>query len=193
MRSGWEHASLLESAPATGLVGHSFGAGLAGRLATEGNLRAYASLSGHVARQIREAITVPKLFTWGFPPATPDEQLVAILDDAWADLTPPKHRAVFAELSHWDYLPAGRVPCAQGRGTCPHAGAATWDLVTTFLGRYLPPAAVPDLPGRIPPSLVPPDLDLTDQQRFFAGGWLANVGRLQDSPDICVMNLSFQT
>jgi dienelactone hydrolase len=193
MRTGWVHRSTLEPSPGTGLVGHSFGAGLAGRLAAEGNLRAYASLSGHVASPVREAIEVPKLFTWGFPPATADEQLVPILDDAWARVGIPKHRIVFAELSHWDYVPPGRVPCEQGRGACRPAGVVAWDLVITFFGTYLPPPAVPDLPDRIPPSLIPPQLDLTEKQQFFAGGWLSGVGLLEDSSDNCAVTIAFET
>jgi hypothetical protein len=179
--------------PGTGLVGHSFGAGLAGRLAAEGNLRAYASLSGHMASQVREAIGVPKLFTWGFSPATSDEFLTPVPDDAWARVGMPKHRVVFAELSHWDYVPPGRVPCAQGRGACRHAGVVAWDLVVTFFGTYLPPPAVPDLTDRIPQSLIPPQLDLTEEQQFFAGGWLSGVGLLEDSSDSCAVTITFET
>jgi hypothetical protein len=193
MRTGWVDHSTVAPPPATGLVGHSNGAGLAARLAVEGNVRAYASLSGHVARQVREGITVPKLFTWGFPAATTDESLVAIEDDAWAEVGTPKHRVVSAQLSHWDYLPTGRVPCAQGRGACPLAGVVMWDLVTTFFGRYLPPPTVPGLPSRIPVSLIPPPLDLTDDQRPFAGGWLSGVDRVRDSGDGCAIAISFDT
>jgi hypothetical protein len=193
MRSGWVNRSLLAPAPATGLVGHSFGAGLAARLAAEGNVSAYASLSGHVARQFREAIDAPKLFTWGFPAFEGAELLVPISADDWADLGTPKHRIVFDDLAHWDYLPPGRVPCGQVRGSCPHAGVVAWDLVTTFFGNYLPPPAVPDLPGRIPPSLLPPELNLTDRQKFFAGGWLSGAGRLADAGDSCKATISFET
>jgi hypothetical protein len=191
MRSGWVHRSILAPAPSTGLVGHSFGAGLAGRLATEGNLRAYASLSGHVA--ISEAIDVPKLFTWGFPTSDPAEFLVPISPNDWADLGTPKHRIVFKELAHWDYLPSGRTACGQVRGDCPHSGVVAWDLVTMFFGNYLPPPAVPDLPGRIPPTLIPPPLDLTPKQQFFAGGWLSGVGLLQGASDQCEVTISFGT
>jgi hypothetical protein len=193
MRSGWVHRSILAPAPATGLVGHSFGAGLAGRLATEGNARAFASLSGHVARPIREAIDVPKLFTWGFPTSDGAEQLLSISADEWADLGVPKHRIVFTELAHWDYLPSGRTACGQVRGDCPHSGVVAWDLVTTFFGNYLPPPAVPDLPGRIPPSLIPPQPDLTQEQKFFAGGWLSGFGLLEGSGDSCAVTISYET
>ena len=193
MRSAWVHRSTLEPAPGTGLVGHSFGAGLAGRLAADGDLRAYASLSGHVASQVREAIDVPKLFTWGFPAATADEFLVPIPEAAWDELATPKHRVVSAELSHWDYLPPGRVPCEQGRGTCRPAGVMVWDLVTMFFGTYLPPPAVPDLPDQIPPSLIPPPLDLTEEQQFFAGGWLSGTGLLEDNSDTCAVTITFET
>ncbi len=193
MRSGWIHRSVVAAAPATGLVGHSFGAGLAGRLATEGNVRAYASLSGHVSRQVREAIGVPKLFTWGFPTSDGLEFLVPISDDDWADLGTPKHRIVFDDLAHWDYLSPGRVPCETARGACPHARVVAWDLVTTFFGNYLPPPSVSDLPGRIPQSLIPPELDLTPRQQFFAGGWLSGFERMEGDRDVCSVTISFQT
>jgi len=193
MRSRWVHRSLLAPAPATGLVGHSFGAGLAGRLAIEGSVAAYASLSGHVASQVGDAIGVPKLFTWGFPAGDSLEFLVPISDAAWANLGTPKHRIVFNDLAHWDYVPSGRVPCEAARGTCPHGGVVAWDLVTTFFGNYLPPPAIPDLATRIPESLIPPDLELTEKQQFFAGGWLSGFGLLADSRDSCAVTISFET
>lgn len=193
MRTGWVHGSLVAPAPATGLVGHSFGAGLAGRLATEGSIGAYAALSGHVARQVREAIGAPKLFTWGFPTSDGLEFLIPISDADWADLGTPKHRVVLSELAHWDYLRAGVVPCETARGTCPPARIVVWDLLTMFFGNYLPPPWVPTLPSRIPASLIPPELDLTPEQQFFAGGWLSGFGLLEGEADSCSVTISFQT
>jgi hypothetical protein len=61
------------------------------------------------------------------------------------------------------------------------------------LGNYLPPPAVPDLPGRIPPTLIPPPLVLTPKQQFFAGGWLSGIGLLQRASDRCQLTISFET
>jgi hypothetical protein len=77
----------------------------------------------------------------------------------------------------------GRVS-AHRRGGC--------DLVITFFDTYLP-SAVLDLPDRIPRSLIPPSSTLTEEQQFFAGGWLSGVGLLEDSGDSCAVTIAFET
>jgi pimeloyl-ACP methyl ester carboxylesterase len=175
MRDGWEHSSVLQPAPSTGIVGHSYGALLAARFAAVNPISAYASLSGVWSewpgtppRPIN-VLTIPKLFTWG----SGIGDIFAALDGGpWDALTVPKHRAVFADAGHWDYLPAGRSICENQRGSCTLVTALANDLVATFFGKYLPPELWPDLGTDVPDSLVPPPLVLTEEQQFFAGGHL---------------------
>ena len=191
LRSAWSESAQLAPPPATGLAGHSFGAGLAGRLAGEGNVSAFASLSGSVARAIRDGIHVPKLFVWGSNESIPPG--VALTDSEWAAVTPPKHRVVVDDLEHWDYLRAGQSSCESGRGPCGAARVAAWDLLAMFFGNYLPPPAVSSLPSQIPESLVPPlPLTLTPDQQFFAGGWLSGFPSLADEA-ACHVSLSWET
>jgi pimeloyl-ACP methyl ester carboxylesterase len=190
LRSAWSERSQLAPVPATGLVGHSFGAGLAGRLAGEGNVRAFASLSGDVARATREAIHVPKLFVWGSNEFIPPG--IALTEAEWAAVTPPKHRVVVDDLEHWDYLPAGRTSCEIARGPCGPARVASWDLLAMFLANYLPTPGV--LPSQIPESLIPPlPLTLTVDQQPFAGGWLSGFPSLADEAGVCHVSLSWET
>jgi dienelactone hydrolase len=192
LRSAWSESAQLAPPPATGLVGHSFGAGLAGRLAGDGNLRAFASLSGSVARVTRDGIHVPKLFVWGSNEFVPPG--VALSASEWAAVEPPKHRVVVDDLQHWDYLPAGRTSCENDRGPCGAARVAAWDLLVMFFANYLPPPALPGLPGQIPESLVPPlPLTLTLEQQSFAGGWLSGFPSLADAADSCHVALSWET
>jgi dienelactone hydrolase len=173
MRGSWHNRSFLTTAPTTGIVGHSFGAGLAGRLAAEGGIAAYASLSGSVATAIRTAITVPKLFMWGSNEFVPPG--VALTDAEWSAIASPKHRIVIDDLQHWDYLRPERSACETDRGPCG-AFWVTWDLITMFLARHIPPPSVPTLAGAVPDSLLPPlPLALTSDQAMFSGGWLSGM------------------
>lgn len=56
--------------------------------------------------------------------------------------------------------------------------AATDDLLTMFVGRYVPQELGTDLPGLVPADLDPPALDLTFEQEFFAGGYLGGFDAL---------------
>src|SRR5262249_44933276 len=87
----------------------------------------------------------------------------------------PKHRAIFTDGLHYDYLYTAQLPCRQDKGPCRWLGAAATDLVTMFFGRYLPPDLWPNLPGQIPHTLIPPPLTLTLEQQFFAGGYLLGM------------------
>jgi hypothetical protein len=191
-RTGWSESAVVAPSPATGLAGHSFGAGLAGRLAAEGSSSAFASLSGSVARVIRDALAVPKLFIWGSNEFVPPG--VALTDSEWAAVTPPKHRVVVADLEHWDYLSAGSTSCENERGPCGVARVAAWDLLIMFFANHLPPPAVTGLPSQIPESLVPPlPLNLTTDQQFFAGGWLSGFPLLAQPNANCHLSLSWET
>ena len=181
MRESWEHRATLLPAPATGLAGHSFGALHAGILATNTQIAAVASLSGvwidwpdaAGPRPILQG-SFPRLFTWGTEAFS--ERDAILPDSLWNQIAVPKHRAVFTNGEHFDYLYAPQLPCRGTKGPCRYVGEATADLVTMFFARYLPPELAPDLPGRIPNTLVPPPLQLTPEQEFFAGGHLIGMG-----------------
>jgi hypothetical protein len=78
------------------------------------------------------------------------------------------------------------APCSAGPGACPAAGVATADLVTMFLGKYLPPQLAAYLIDAIPDSLVPPALDLTPEQQFFAGGHLVGFAMVEGQTECAV-------
>jgi dienelactone hydrolase len=190
LRTGWSESAVVAPLPAAaGLAGHSFGAGVAGRLAGGGSVSAFASLSGVMARATREAIAIPKLFIWGSNEFIPPG--VALTDTEWAAVTPPKHRVVFEDLEHWDYLPPGHSNCENRRGPCGAARPATWDLLIMFFAKYLSPELWPNLSGLIPDNLVPPlPLTLTPDQQFFAGGWLSGFPLLTEPDANCQVAIS---
>lgn len=182
-RQQWEHRDVLMGPPATGIVGHSYGAMVAARFAAAGGIAAYAGLSG-VWQDWPSgpppifAVTTPTLLTWGGE----FDLFTQLTDSAWNQLPQPRHRAVFAEGQHWDYLPAGSVPCARDRGPCPSLAAAAADLATMFFAKYLPPEQATSLPHQIPDSLFPPPLVLTAEQEFYAGSYLYGMSSLSGQP-----------
>jgi pimeloyl-ACP methyl ester carboxylesterase len=132
------HRAVLLPEPATGVVGHSFGALLAGRFAASANVGAYASLSGvwqdwPDSNRPIQSLRIPKLFTWG------DDllDLFSSLDSGglWDTIPVTKHKAVFAGAAHWDYLRAGRTACASARGDCDLVRLVASDLLCTFFGK----------------------------------------------------------
>jgi hypothetical protein len=183
-RSGWEHAETVMPAPATALVGHSWGAGLLGHVAAgaPGSYAAYVSLSGVEVPGAALSSSMPTLSTWG--DALGVENFGVEISE-WEALTPPAHVAVFHQGGHWDYLPPGRTECEEQngqpkRGTCTLTPLLAADIVACFLTRYLPPEGVPVRkwlpihPFAIPRSLRPPTLFrlFLQEQKFFAGGHL---------------------
>ena len=180
MRTVWPQRAVLQPPPATGAIGHSFGALLAGRYAQAAPVSAYASLSGvwqdwPDGNAPIKSLAIPKLFTWGDPAL---DLFTEINDPSWNQLPLDKHRAVFPGAAHWDYLPAGRSTCEQGRGGCSLVKVIAMDLAVTFFGKYLPPDCWPSLTSCIPDSLVAPAYDLTFEQEFYAGSHLMGMKML---------------
>lgn len=185
-RSRWEHRSLLMPAPATALVGHSWGAGLLGHVAANapGSYAAYVSLSGvEVPGEVHRS-PMPTLFAWGGDLGL---EVLGVQISQWEQLAAPAHVAEFHDAGHWDYLGAGRSACDEvngrpQRGTCSLTPLLAADLVACFLTRYLRPEGVPFVSWGpfdffvIDRSLRPPSYYphyLTTEQQFFAGGHLA--------------------
>jgi dienelactone hydrolase len=184
-RSGWEHAETVMPAPATALVGHSWGAGLLGHVATHApaSYAAYVSLSGVEVPAGVLRSSMPTLSTWGDDLGL---EVLGVQISQWEALTPPAHVAVFHQAGHWDYLPPGRSSCEEQngqpkRGTCTLTPLLAADIVACFLTRHLRPEGVPFIKWGpiqlfvIPRSLRPPAFYpgyLTTEQKFFAGGHL---------------------
>jgi hypothetical protein len=210
IRSDWEHARLLAPPPATALIGHSYGSVHAARLAAEGGVTAYASLSDTFsdwysidpgALDILGSIDVPKLFFFGseeqeldrsWLPPTPGESRSP---GTWDGLSRPKHQAVIEKMAHYDYLLPGLAPCEGVRGPCSLAPDIAADVVTMFLARYLSPPAVPTLSSRVPATLaVPPDWQdgLSWKQLFYAGAYFRGVPSLSNSSSSCQLTLTYE-
>jgi acetyl esterase/lipase len=190
LRHRWEHRQVLMPADATGIAGHSFGGVLTALFALTHDVAAYAAVGGdwHGSGLFPIIdIRQPKLVIWGV-----DEPFSQLTEQQWDKLSAPKHRAVFENGEHWDYLPSGQSPCHAERGTCPHIPAATTDLLTMFFGRYLPPELFPDLPSRIPKNLVPPRLVLSPEQKPFANDYLLGM-RALDTHAECGVTLTEET
>ena len=189
IRASWEHRESLMPEPATGLAGHSYGALHAGILATKIPAAGVVSLSGVwnvwdpsvYGPSPIDQIPLPRLFTWGtdMSPGRGDSD-AALSNNHWNRIAVPKHRAVFTGAQHFDYLYDPELPCRQNKGPCRYVGSATDDLVTMFFAKYLPPELWPNLPGLIPGNLVPPPLQLTPQQEFYAAGHLVGLKQFRE-------------
>jgi pimeloyl-ACP methyl ester carboxylesterase len=177
LRSSWEHAGVLLPW-GTAVVGHSWGALLGARLAVASPwpgfaVTAYASLSGGWSEwpdtppRPLANIGVPSLFSWG----TGFSDVFAA--GWWQQPSGAKHKLEFEEGEHWDYLRGNNSSrCATQHGPCSLVPSLAADFVTSFLSHYLPPEKWWLLPNTIPHSLIPPPLNLTPEQEFFAGGHL---------------------
>lgn len=197
-RSDWEHADAVMPAPATALVGHSWGAGLMGHVAQSapGSYSAFVSLSGVEVPGGVLRSSLPKLVTWGGDLGL---EVLGVPVSQWDRLGSPAHVAEFLGAGHWDYLTAGASSCDQdpGRGDCTLTPFLAADIVACFLTRYLRPEGVPhfrfgpvDL-FEIARSLRPPafyPLYLTTEQKFYAGGhlmaWQAVTSRPECGVDL---------
>lgn len=198
-RSEWEHAESVMPAPATALVGHSWGAGLLGHVAAEApnSYAAYVSLSGVEVPGEMHRSTMPKLFTWGGDSWL---EVAGVQLSQWERLTSPAHFAEFQDAGHWDYMSA-RSACDEvdgrpQRGSCKLTPFLAADIVACFLTRYLRPEGVPFVkkwrPFRpfhlfvIHRSLRPPAFFpsyLTTEQKFYAGGHLLAWGAVPSRDD----------
>lgn len=192
-RGTWEHASVLMAAQATGFIGHSFGALLAARYIGPSPRTVYVGLSGvwqdwlpgEIPNPL-SSFTAPSMLVWGA-----SENSTPVPDQVWNALPDPRHRFIFTEAEHWDYLPDEDIPCRRTQGQCDAFGPAVDDLVTMFFGRYLPPELAVALVERIPASLAPPGFDLTDEQEAFADGFLTGFGKLEgDECEVAVAQVA---
>ncbi|CAG0935832.1 hypothetical protein TFLX_04682 [Thermoflexales bacterium] len=194
MQNDWEHREHLVRAPGPAVVGHSYGALLGARLASQIGASAYVGLSGGWSEFVNEwsvlrDLNVPSLFTWGS-----GDDVEAQLDrpqllSLWNTIRLPKHKLVFKGGAHFDYLYSTELPCnsAKSKGPCSLVPSLAADYAALFLSRYIPPAGA-GIKGLIPPTLVPPFVHRTALQDFFATGHLEGVNSLPQHGTDCLLD-----
>lgn len=173
-RSDSPYADMLKASPSTGLVGHSFGAGLSARAITESGVEVKALALLSPQETILGQTSIPLLHAWGdgFDVVT-DPKI-----DTWVP-TGPAHAVQFTNAAHHDYIRFGRADCATNQQNdvtlMPFIAA---DIVALFMGRYLPQdrmqrggCLVPLSSPKVPISLEPAAWSRTTEQQFYAGGW----------------------
>ena len=184
----WEFHELVH--PNTGVIGHSFGAPIGASFSkANSNVKAFASLSGQY-EGVNDYLTMnkPILFMRGHPTSDIAEAFVGF---NWAGTPQPKHRAEFPEGFHWDYMLAAQVQCTNsfGRGDCAKAPQMTTELIMMFFSRYLRRGTLANT--SVPLSLIPPDITLTTEQQFFAGGNYLQA--FNGAGSECSVNLTWET
>lgn len=185
VRDSWEHRRWVDArAESTAVVGHSYGGLLGARvMAANPGFAAFVSLGAPYGElndrsAVLTGIGRPTFFAWAEgnggglflenlgPPA-----------NVWDGLPQPRYAAVY-QGEHFDYL----RPQDAGtdlRGPCPLVGGAMADLVALFLSAHAP---VPLGRTRVGVDLKPPQVELTPEQQFFAGGHLQGVAQFQSAP-----------
>ena len=175
VRSGWEHSRWVDKdLTATAIVGHSFGGLLAARVRNaRPTIGTFASLSTGWAElpdptSLLQTLTMPSFFMWGSQ-ADGSENMDA--GGVWQKVASgTKTKAVFVG-KHFDYLTPS-TDCAFDHGGCALIEPVAAELVALFISRHMP---VKLSHAPIPPSLVPPTVMLTFEQRFFAGSHLNGI------------------
>lgn len=196
MRRHWPERQLLLPAPATGVAGHSYGAMVAARVATFEHVAAFAGLSAgwHEWNTFGDlpiplwGLNVPSFHAWGTEGLFSD----ALSDADFARIARPRHRVVLEGGEHWEYLSGQTGGCAPTGGGCHLLGPIAHDLLAGFFARYLPPSEAWVSGAAIPHTLVPPEIDLTFQQEFYAGAHLAGLDMARFSQG-CVVTSSWDT
>jgi hypothetical protein len=191
MRASWPHRSLLMPRPMTAVVGHSWGALLAGvvaaRLQAAGSVSAYASISGGWLEwppsppRPLPLLNMATMFMWGTGSSDLFSALEGSAASIWNEPRGATHKVVFRDGEHWDYFRDGSTSCGFWRGPCGLMSSLAADFLTTFLSHYMAPEKWALLDVTIPHNLIPPPLDLSVQQEFFAGGHLQGLAQIESS------------
>lgn len=183
VRTGWSESNWVHKQPEfTAVIGHSYGALLGARVAAAlPSLGAYMGLSGpfaelNDAREALQAITAPSFLMWAKGPAFEDLDTIggAANPSIWEGLSQSKYAAVF-KGEHFDYLRAQDVGDAP-RGPCDMISSAAADLAALFVTANV---RVPLATTQVPVDLQPPQVQLTQEQQFFAGGHLSGIKGIQ--------------
>ncbi len=189
----WSHRSFIMEPPTLGVVGHSWGALHGGRYALTAQATAFVSLGGGwtewspVSDWPLHTLRIPKLLAWGT-----EEPMAMLPVGTWNALPAPKHRLVFPDGEHWDYLPASETECDTNSGPCTLVHDLSADFAAVFLSKYMPPERAGFAAGFIPDNLVPPTVPLTTDQQFFIGGHLASFRAVASHPG-CGAQLAWTT
>ena len=192
MRERWAYRNSLVPPPATGIVGHSYGALLGARLAATNAVSAYVSLSGAWNQWPTSpfpyplgTLTMPSLFAIGN--AKYDWEGDILSSDIWNRVSPIKHKLMLVDGTHWGYVRetgcGSRSFTAQEFKPCHRYESIAADFTTTFLSKYMPPESAANVSSRIGNNLIPENASYTPEQQAFLGGHLAGITFLR-TPNI---------
>jgi pimeloyl-ACP methyl ester carboxylesterase len=190
VRNTWEHARFTDKRrDAVAVVGHSYGALLGARVATErSDISACAFLSGPFAELNDRNSLLRGLGRPTFYMFSPTENFANVNDGGlWDSFEYPKYAAQF-EGEHFDYItqPPG---CGKPVGSCSLIKAVAADLVTLFLSRYMGIGASKTFIGL---DLVPPDKPLAPgKQQFFGANRLPGLALIQNAQG-CSIDLKWK-
>jgi pimeloyl-ACP methyl ester carboxylesterase len=187
MRASWANRERL--LPATGVVGHSYGALLGSRIAASAasSPAAYVSIAGvwsswdtgETPRPLSQ-LRQPALFMWGDSDLLAD-MLAPPRAPLFDEVPRPRHRIVFRGGEHWDHwrpTSTSTTPCGRAQGACGLVGALTADFTAVFLSKYMRPESMEPPPATIGDDLRLPRVELTQEQRPYEGGHLPGLSRL---------------
>lgn len=175
MRSSWTGRDWLSGSSTLGLVGHSWGALLAGRLSLDIPNSAIVSIGGGWAEWPSttpvpiDSLGTPSLFLFG----TADTYANLQPASSWSSVPSPTHRVIFDGGTHWDYLDT-QSACDTSNGPCDLVHSLTADLTALYLSKRMRVLSIPD-------SLEPPAFSLSADQIFYAGGHLSSFDSLPGS------------
>jgi pimeloyl-ACP methyl ester carboxylesterase len=199
VRTQWGEAKWVDQRPAsTAVVGHSFGALLAARIAVaQPQIAAFVSLGGGFhqlddATQLLQSIRAPSFFMFSsdagrrFEPFLQFERIDGDPQpskNVWTTLTQDKYAAVYAG-AHFDYLDAEQSGSAP-HGDCSLIGGVAADLVALFIASNLQSLT------RVPVDLEKPKPPLTPAQEALAIQHLVSVDRIDQAPG-CRVDLKWR-
>lgn len=181
-RNRWNFRNQL--ADSVGIVGHSNGGLLGGRLAQRMRCAAYVSLSAGWGGTFNSpfpeghplpSLHTPSMFTWGT-----HESTEAILDGSNANLfdmvNAPKYTISFEGAQHYDYIRANSGSRC-GQETTDEifndVGLFTADFITLFLTKFMPPpGANIQIDSGLGYTLTAP---LSPEQQSFLVGHLMGI------------------
>ena len=183
LRTSWAGSPWI--ATSTSFIGHSWGAVLAGRAASELPAAAFVSLGGGlpgspVANRL-PTFPVPAFYMYLDNKST--GSLPENLDGMWDGFAEPRWRAVYSGR-HFDYLDPGSSG-SEPRGGCDLIGGVAADLVALFFA-----ANVQSL-TQVPPDLSKPTPPLSEAQQALAIQHLTSVDRIGQSPG-CRVDLAWR-
>lgn len=190
VRTGWQHARWTDKRPnATAIVGHSYGALLGARVASErASISACAFLSGPWSELNDRDALLRGLGRPTFYMFAPDELFENVNDQGlWDSFEYPKYAAEFPG-NHFDYItqPPG---CGKPVGACALIKTVAADLVTLFLSRYLGIGASKTF---INLDLIPPAAPFTSgKQQFFGANRLSGIELIKNQSG-CSVDLKWK-